>query len=162
MNFKNLDASTFYVTTMGEKQAPARHFFTKCRAQKKSLVGDSQWKAVQDSLPTEWTNCSCISGSWASGINRVDLDSGITNPTSPSHFLCAGAPNQTKAGPESKKLQNRRTVQPARLPGENTSHLFCFWLDSSMRPGGTGCSRVLGPPFGAYLFCSLHYWGVST
>jgi hypothetical protein len=39
VNFENVDAFSFYLTTMGENQAPARHFFTKSQAQKKSSVG---------------------------------------------------------------------------------------------------------------------------
>ncbi len=36
-----------------------------------SLVGDSQWKAVQESLPPEWAKCGSVSGSWASGVNQL-------------------------------------------------------------------------------------------
>ncbi len=33
VSFEKLDASMFYVTTMGENQAPARQVLIKCRAQ---------------------------------------------------------------------------------------------------------------------------------
>ena len=33
---------------------------------------------------------------------------------------------------------------PCSLHDWGVTLLFCFWLDSSMRPGGTVCSRVLG------------------
>ena len=85
MSFENLDASAFYVTSIGEKQSPARQFFTECRAQK-SFLG---WR-----IPTEggteisatgvgemWLRLGVL-GLRSLPINRVDLDSGITNPTS--------------------------------------------------------------------------------
>ncbi len=73
VSFENIDASTFYVTTMGENQAPARQLFTECRAH--IFLG---WR-----LPTEgctgifatgvdeMTKCGCVLGSWASGVNEL-------------------------------------------------------------------------------------------
>jgi hypothetical protein len=44
--FKTLIHLPFYVSTMGENQAPARHFFTKGRAQKNHRWGDSLLQEV--------------------------------------------------------------------------------------------------------------------
>ncbi len=84
MGFENLDASTFYVTTMGENQAPARHLLTKCRAQ--NFLG---WRLPMEGgtrIPAtgvgEMWLCLGVLGLRSEPVNRVNLDSGITNPTS--------------------------------------------------------------------------------
>ncbi len=98
---------------------------------KKSLVGDSQWKAVQEFLPPEWAKCVCVSGFLTSGVNQL---TGWTSTRAsqihlPSHFLCAGNPNKTKAGPESNKSTHARPNQHD-CRGSSQSHLpsmcICF------------------------------------
>ncbi len=95
---------------------------------KSSLVGDFQCKADQEYLPAEWANYSRISGSWASDIKPLDLDSGIQNPTS----LRTSFERELQTKPKQDLSQKiyTRTAQLARLPGEHTSHLFlagiCF------------------------------------
>ena len=106
-----------------------------------SLVGDSQWKAVQESLPPEWAKCVCVSGFWTSGVNQLPGGPRLGHHKShlPSHFLCAGASNKNQSRSWVKKNYTR-TAQPARLPGK----------------------LAIAPSFDVHLFCSLHYWGVST
>ena len=72
-------------------------------------------------------------------MNRVDLDSGITNPTSLRTFFAREFQTKPKQDLSQKKIYTR-TAQPARLPGELT----------------------IAPSFDVHLFCSLHHWGVST
>ncbi len=83
--------------------------------------------------------CLGVLGLRSQPVNLVDLDSGITNPTS----LCTYFAWELKKKPKqalSQKNIYTRTAQPARLPGALT----------------------IASPFDVHLFCSLHYWGVST
>ncbi len=68
----------------------------------------------------------------------MDLDSGITNPT--SFRILFARELQTKPKQDLSQKIYTRTAQPARLPGELT----------------------IAPSFDVHLFCSLHYWGVSN
>jgi hypothetical protein len=113
----------FNVTTMGENQAPARHLFTKARAQKYSLVGQLSMEGGATSLPTEWKNCGCVSGSWVSRVKRVNLDSGIMNSTSLRTSSAGELQTKTKAGSESKKLTR---AWPNRNDCRRSAHRTSF------------------------------------
>jgi hypothetical protein len=128
----------FYVTTKGENQARARHFFREMSCAKISLVGDFQWKAVQESLRPEWTNFSYTSESWASEIKRMDLGSGITNLTS----------LRTSS---SRELRNK----PKQDLNQKNLHTH--------GPTGTVAGGAhIAPLFMCFFFASLYYWGLST
>ena len=136
------DAFTFYATTMGENQAPARQLLTKCRVQNFPWLATPNGRRYKNLCHRSGRNVAVPRGFGPPELANEPGGPRLGHHKShhlPSHFLCAGVPNKTKAGPESKKNYTR-TAQPARLPGELT----------------------IEPSFDVHLFCSLHYWGVST
>ena len=82
--------------------------------------------------------CLGVLGLRSYPINRVDLDSGITNPAS----LCTSFSQELQTKPKQDLSQKNytRTAQPARVAG----------------------GAYIAPSVDVHLFCSLHYWGVRT
>ncbi len=134
MSFENLNASTFYVTTMGENQAPARQLLTKCRARIFSLVGDSQRKGVQEFLPPEWAKCGCVSGSWAFEVNQlIGWTSTRASQIPPSFALpLRGSPGQTKPKKDLSQKSTSTHARPNRYDcrGSSQPHrlLMCIFF----------------------------------
>jgi hypothetical protein len=98
-----------------------------------SLVGDSQSKAVQDSLPPEWAKCGCVLGSWPPDLTHKPAGPrlGITIPTSLCTFF-ARELQQTK--PKQYLRQKIYTRTAVRWPnrhdfrGSSQSHLLLLCI----------------------------------
>ncbi len=110
MGFENLDASTFYVTTTGENQAPARQLFTNAVRKKNPWLATPNGRRYRNLSHRSGRNVAVSRGLWPPELTNQPGGPWLGHREShfPSHFLCAGAPNKTKAGPEAKRSTHAR------------------------------------------------------
>ena len=141
MSSENLDASTFYVTTMGENQAPARQFFTECRAQTCPWFATPNGRRYRNLGPRSGQNVAM-----PRGLGPPEL---INSPGGPqlghheshlsSHFICAEAPNQTKAGPKSINLYTHGPTGTIAGGAHNRTFFRCAFV---LLPALLGCLKT--------------------
>ena len=80
--------------------------------------------------------CIGVLGLRSQPINRLDLDSGITNPNSLRTSFCVGAPNKTKAGPETKNLPTHGPTGTIAGGAHNRTFFRCAFV---LLPALLGC-----------------------
>ena len=127
-----------------------------------SLVGDSQWKAVQESLPPEWTKCGCISGFRTSGVNQLTGWTSTRASQIPPPFALPLRGSSKQKPKQDLSQKNSTHARPNRhdCRGSSQSHLLsmciCFapcitgvlvldltWFEGT-RPRGHEGTRVRG------------------
>ncbi len=89
------------VTTMGENQAPARHYFLGEGCAQKIIGWATNNNIMRYNNPCHLSRPTVAVSRdvGGCGMNWMNFDSGIRNPTSPrTSSASSGVPNQTKSG----------------------------------------------------------------